>query len=44
VTLRAGNAGALAVTLNGEPAKSLGGQGQVVAATITTDTFKSLLR
>lgn len=44
VTVTAGNAGALAVTLNGKPARPLGGAGQVVTTTITADTFQSFLR
>jgi len=44
MTMIAGNASALAVTLNGKPARPLGGPGQVVTTTITADTFQSLLR
>jgi cytoskeletal protein RodZ len=44
MTMIAGNASALAVTLNGTPARPLGGPGQVVTTTITADTFQSVLR
>jgi len=44
MTMTAGNASALAVTLNGKPARPLGGPGQVATATIAADTFQSLLR
>jgi len=44
VTMIAGNASALAVTLNGKAARPLGGPGQVVATTITADTFQSFLQ
>jgi cytoskeletal protein RodZ len=44
VTMIAGNAAALAVTLNGKPARTLGGPGQVVTTTITADTFQSFLQ
>jgi len=44
VTMIAGNAAALAVTLNGKPARPLGGPGQVVTTTITADTFQSFLQ
>lgn len=44
VTMTVGNAGALAVTLNGKPARPLGSAGQVVTTTITADTFQSFLR
>jgi len=44
VTLIAGNAAALAVTLNGKPARPLGGPGQVVTATITAESFPAFLQ
>jgi cytoskeletal protein RodZ len=44
VTMIAGNAAALAVTLNGKPARPLGGPGRVVTTTITADTFQSFLQ
>jgi len=44
VTMIAGNASALAVTLNGKAARPLGGPGQVVTTTITADTFQSFLQ
>jgi len=44
MTMIAGNASALAVTLNGKAARPLGGTGQVVTMTITADTFQSFLR
>ena len=44
VTVNAGNAGALSLTLNGKPAKPIGSSGQVVAATITPATFKNFLQ
>jgi len=43
VTLRAGNAGGLSLTINGKPARPLGTPGQVVTATITLDTLASFL-
>jgi cytoskeletal protein RodZ len=44
MTMTAGNASALTVTLNGKPARPLGGPGQVVTTTITAGTYQSLLR
>ena len=44
ITMTAGNAGALAVTLNGKPARPLGGTGQVVTTTITAAGYEALLR
>jgi hypothetical protein len=39
-----GNAAALAVTLNGKPARALGGAGQVVTTTITAESFQTFLQ
>jgi cytoskeletal protein RodZ len=44
VTMIVGNAAALAVTLNGKPARPLGGPGQVVRTTITADAFQRFLQ
>jgi len=44
VTLSAGNAGGLSLTINGKPARPLGAPGQVVIATITLDTLASFLQ
>ena len=44
ITMTVGNAGALDMSLNGKPAKPLGGAGQVVTATIATDAFAAYLR
>jgi hypothetical protein len=44
ITVTAGNAGALAITLNGKPARALGGTGQVVTTTITAAGYEALLR
>ena len=44
VILSAGNAGALAVTINGKPGKPLGGPGQVVTRTITVESMTDFLR
>jgi len=44
VTLIAGNAAALALTLNGKPARPLGKPGAVVTTTITVETFASFLQ
>lgn len=44
VTLSAGNAGGLSLTINGKPARPLGTPGQVVTATITPDTLASFLQ
>ncbi len=43
ITMVAGNAGALTVTINGKPAKPLGDRGEVVTTAITVDGYKSLL-
>jgi cytoskeleton protein RodZ len=44
ITMTAGNAGALAITLNGKPARSLGSAGAVVTTTITASGYESFLR
>jgi urease beta subunit len=44
VTLSAGNAGGLTLTINGKPARPLGTTGQVVTATITLDTLSTFLQ
>jgi cytoskeleton protein RodZ len=44
VTIIAGNAGALSLTLNGKAARPVGTSGQVVTTTITPDTFKNFLQ
>jgi cytoskeleton protein RodZ len=44
VTLSAGNAGALALTINGKPGKRIGGSGQVVTRTITVASAKDFLQ
>ena len=44
ITLTAGNAGALSMTLNGKPARDLGAAGKVVTATIPASGFESFLR
>jgi cytoskeleton protein RodZ len=44
VTINAGNAGALSLTLNGKPAKPLGRSGQVVTATITPANVGTFLQ
>jgi cytoskeleton protein RodZ len=44
VTIDAGNAGALAVTLNGKPARAIGKAGEVVKTTITPDNFRTYLQ
>ena len=44
ITLTAGNAAALSVTLNGRPARSLGAAGEVVTTTIPASGFESFLR
>jgi len=43
VAIRAGDAGAVRLTLNGEAARPLGASGQVVTVRITRDNFRSLL-
>ncbi|MCX6552875.1 MAG: DUF4115 domain-containing protein, partial [Acidobacteria bacterium] len=44
IEIVAGNAGALAVTLNGQPAKPIGTPGQVVTTTITVESLKNFLQ
>ena len=44
VTMIVGNAAALAVTLNGKPARVLGGPGQVVTTTITAESFQTFVQ
>jgi hypothetical protein len=44
ITIRAGNAGALSVTLNGKAARALGEPGQVVTTTITASDYGTFLR
>ncbi len=44
ITLTAGNAGALSMTLNGRPARALGAAGEVVTRTIPASGFESFLR
>ena len=44
ITIRAGNAGALSVTLNGKAARALGTPGQVVTTTITASDYGAFLR
>jgi len=44
VTIDAGNAGALSITLNGKAARPIGALGHIVKTTITPDTFKSFLQ
>jgi cytoskeletal protein RodZ len=44
VTLSAGNAGGLSMTINGKPARPLGTPGQVVVKTITLDTLANFLQ
>jgi cytoskeletal protein RodZ len=44
ITMTAGNAGVLAVTLNGKPARSFGGAGVVVTRTITASAYEAFLR
>lgn len=44
VSLSVGNAGAMALTLNDQAAKPLGGPGQVVTLRLTADTLKSFLQ
>jgi cytoskeletal protein RodZ len=44
VTIVAGNAGALSLTLNGKAARPIGASGAVVTTTITPDTFKNFLQ
>lgn len=44
ITMTAGSAGALEVTLNGRPARPLGETGQVVTTTITAAGYEAFLR
>jgi len=44
ITMTVGNAGAVTVTLNGKPAKPLGGAGRVVTTTITAAAYQSFLQ
>jgi cytoskeletal protein RodZ len=44
ITLTAGNAGALSMTLNGRPARALGAVGEVVTWTIPASGFERFLR
>jgi cytoskeletal protein RodZ len=44
IILSAGNAGALTLTLNGKPARALGGRGEVVTSTITLATLKDFVQ
>jgi hypothetical protein len=42
--MRAGNAGALEITLNGKPARSLGAAGEPVTRTIPAAAYETFLR
>jgi cytoskeletal protein RodZ len=44
ITMTLGNAGAVAMTLNGRPARALGVPGQVMNLTITASDYESFLR
>jgi len=44
ITMKAGNAGALSVTLNGKAARALGAPGQVVTTTIPVSGYETFLR
>jgi cytoskeletal protein RodZ len=44
ITLWAGNAGALTLTLNGKPARTLGARGEVVTKTITLDSLNTFFQ
>ena len=44
IILSAGNAGALTLTINGKPARTLGGRGEVVTSTITLATLKDFVQ
>jgi cytoskeletal protein RodZ len=44
ITMTAGNAAALSVTLNGRPARALGAAGQVVTTTIPASGYETFLR
>jgi cytoskeleton protein RodZ len=44
ITMTAGNAAALSVTLNGSPARALGAPGQVVTTTIPASGYETFLR
>ena len=43
VVLKVGDAAALALTMNGRPARPLGGPGQVVTLRVAADTWQSLV-
>jgi hypothetical protein len=43
VTLRAGDGGALRLTINGHPARPLGGPGEPVTTSITPDNYRDYL-
>jgi hypothetical protein len=43
VSFKAGNAGALSMLINDQPAAPLGGEGQVVARRITRSNYRALL-
>jgi cytoskeletal protein RodZ len=43
ITMTAGNAGALSLTLNGKPARALGGAGEVVTTTISASGYENFL-
>lgn len=42
--ISAGNAGALALTINGKPARPLGGRGEVVTTTVTLENLSRILQ
>lgn len=42
--ISAGNAGALALTVNGKPARPLGGRGEVVTTTVTLENLSRILQ
>jgi cytoskeleton protein RodZ len=44
LALRVGDAGALQLSLDGEPARALGASGEVVSVRITRDNYRSLLQ
>jgi cytoskeletal protein RodZ len=44
IVISAGNAGALTLTINGKPARTLGGRGEVVTSTITLETLKNFVQ
>jgi hypothetical protein len=43
VSLTLGNAGVMGVVINGQPARSLGGEGQVVTALMNIENLKTFL-